>query len=867
MKLKDNIPFSFGEAGLSVGAFVLTSGILNLYYTQRDDKGRPCGKRHFLFQITEGQMVFAIPDEPQAAIIAVPMRDSELTPTDEKICATWVEKSAEKLGYSRFKQEELLEKLDEESFAGFNKGLLAELTAFFAQDNARGVERNQRRYKNEDVFFQDSIDLLSHIADKTLPSEPVITEVALVKACAAVAESQKMRLVLNENIRNGVFSADAIGDIAAASHFRTREVVLTEDWHKESGGSLLAWWEGESGREKIPVALLQTSGAQYIMYNPADESRVPVTADMAEKIAGRAVMFYRTLPTKPLVRKDIIDFVKEGTNPSDWAYVLILGIAGGLLAMLMPEITGKVFDTVIPNGDKSMLWQIGFLMAAVALTNFTFSLTRSFAMQRISAAMEKDLQSAVWDRLLSLPATFFRDYSAGELAERAMGISKIREMLSNTVVSTVITGIFSCFYIILLFAKGKKLAWWGLLVVAITLLISVIFIKLQTKYESEQLDLRNDMSGKMFGWLSGLAKIKLSSSEKRVFHNWSVMFYKSRKLTLRSEGIGNYSAVVNSALPLLSSLLIYASFLKQKEEAMAVGAFIAFTAALGKLMESSVQLSNTAMEINVIGPLYKKLAPILEAIPEYDEGKGDPGELVGNIELSHINFRYSPDGPLVIRDLSLKIQAGEHVALVGPSGSGKSTLFRILLAFEKPENGEIYFDGTGLSQLDIRLVRKQLGVVLQSGQLLAGTIFENISGNNPEITQEAAMRAIRMAGMEDDLKDMPMGLHTVISEAGGTLSGGQRQRLLIARALASNPKILFFDEATSALDNKTQKIVSDSINNLKATRITIAHRLSTIQDCDRIVVLEGGVITEMGDYEELMALGGTFAEMARRQIV
>jgi ATP-binding cassette subfamily C protein len=277
-------------------------------------------------------------------------------------------------------------------------------------------------------------------------------------------------------------------------------------------------------------------------------------------------------------------------------------------------------------------------------------------------------------------------------------------------------------------------------------------------------------------------------------------------------------------------------------------------------------LSQAVIDANAVIPLYKAVLPIFETVPEYDDSKSEAPPLSGDIELSRVDFSYDKGGPQIIKDVSLRIRNGEHVALVGPSGSGKSTLFRILLAFEHPDNGEIYFDGISIDQLDIRSVRRQLGVVLQSGMLLAGSIFENIAGANPNITQDDALRAIRQVGMEDDLKQMPMGLHTMISEGASTISGGQRQRLLIARALVSNPRILFFDEATSALDNKTQKIVSDSINQIKATRITIAHRLSTVQECDRIIVLESGSISEEGTYAELMKANGVFASMARRQM-
>jgi len=279
-----------------------------------------------------------------------------------------------------------------------------------------------------------------------------------------------------------------------------------------------------------------------------------------------------------------------------------------------------------------------------------------------------------------------------------------------------------------------------------------------------------------------------------------------------------------------------------------------------------VALSDALIGVNLIIPLYQRLRPILETLPEDDTSKINPRALTGSIEVSHVSFRYREDGPLVLKDVSFEIKEGDYVALVGTSGCGKSTLFRILLGFEKPETGEIYYDGQDLAKLDIRAVRRQLGVVLQNGQLMTGNILSNIIGTNHRLTIEDAWEAARMAGIEEDIREMPMGMFTIISEGAGTISGGQKQRLMIARAIVNKPRIIFFDEATSALDNKTQAIVSQSLEKLQATRVVIAHRLSTIMNCNRILVMNQGRIVEQGTYEELMAKQGVFADLAKRQL-
>jgi len=871
---RDNIPFWLHEEG--GGAFFILEGTINIYHSRIDAEGEPLGPRAFLFQSLEGELVlpaqpYTRADGDRVGLLAVPARDCALNPAKPALSAAvrpfieeWVEKCYRRLGYTRERIEAACRELDSAGLEGFNGPIMRLLDEQVEKEIRQTEAANRRRYAGENVNLQNAVnDLRAVVPGANKRGAAFSTdEDPLIAACAAVARQNGMEITIPKAILEGRPSANVVEDVALASRFRTREVVLTGKWYSQQGGSLLGKLEG-SGE---PVALLQKSPHKYVMFNPATGETARVTKQNAAGIDPRAVMFYRSLPSHSLTGRDIFRFVLKGTGKADWLWVLVMGLFGGLLGMLTPIITGMVFDTVIPDGNRGLLIQIGFLMGAMALTSFAFEITRAFAVQRISGAAERDLQPAVWDRMLSLPAGFFKDYTAGELTQRAMSISQIQQILSGVVANTIITSMFSVFYLVVMFTKNMKLAWFGLGLGIIALGVSFLLGWLQIKYEARQIEIDNKISGVMFGWLSGLAKIKMSGSERRTYYNWSQMYKKSRAITFRKGSLGNWSAVFNSVVVLLSSVVIYLVMFKLQGAMIATGVFIAFNAALGNLLQNFIQLSQAFISANIVIPYYRAAKPIFEAVPEYDDLKSEAPPLTGEIELSRVNFSYDEDGPQIIKDVSLYIRAGEHVALVGPSGSGKSTLFRILLAFEKPSSGEIYFDRIGLSQLDIRSVRRQLGVVLQSSMLMPGSIYENVSGSNPSITMDDAKQAIKEAGMEDDLQQMPMGLHTVISEGAGTLSGGQRQRLLIARALAGKPKILFFDEATSALDNKTQQIVTDSINRLRATRITIAHRLSTVQDCDRIIVLESGRITEEGTYAELMKLNGTFAAMARRQM-
>jgi ABC-type bacteriocin/lantibiotic exporter with double-glycine peptidase domain len=278
-----------------------------------------------------------------------------------------------------------------------------------------------------------------------------------------------------------------------------------------------------------------------------------------------------------------------------------------------------------------------------------------------------------------------------------------------------------------------------------------------------------------------------------------------------------------------------------------------------------MSLSGIALSAARIKPSLEMAEPFLKTEPETSENKEIVTKLNGGIEMDHISFRYDEGRPLVIDDMSLKIRPGEYVAIVGKTGCGKSTLMRLLLGFEKPEKGSVRFDGKDINSLDLPSLRKKIGTVMQDAGLFQGDIYSNIVITAPELTLNDAWDAAEKAGIADDIREMPMGMNTIIAEGQGGISGGQRQRLMIARAIAPKPKILMFDEATSALDNKTQKQVSDALDAMGCTRLVIAHRLSTIKHCDRILVLDGGHIIEDGTYDELIAKNGYFAELVERQ--
>jgi ATP-binding cassette subfamily C protein len=353
---------------------------------------------------------------------------------------------------------------------------------------------------------------------------------------------------------------------------------------------------------------------------------------------------------------------------------------------------------------------------------------------------------------------------------------------------------------------------------------------------------------------------------------WSKAFGEEWKWNLKIRWYTNYTALFNSIQPIIMTMIFYyvaISLVLETPEgappALDYAKFMGFQTAFAGFNATLVAFIPVVAGIFNVKPYVENIKPILEAEPEVTDDKIDAGVLSGAIEVKNLRFSYAPDSPMVLDGISFHVKAGESVALVGPSGCGKSTLLRILLGFEKPSQGAIYYDGQDFSTLNVTSVRSQMGVVLQNGQLFAGDIFSNIVGSSP-LTLDDAWEAARMVGLDKDISNMPMGMHTVISEGAGNISGGQRQRILIARSIANRPKIVVLDEATSALDNTTQSIVTESMDKMSATRLIVAHRLSTIRNADRILVFNEGKITEEGDFNALMDMNGLFAKLARRQL-
>ncbi|MEW7281264.1 NHLP bacteriocin export ABC transporter permease/ATPase subunit [Aquimarina sp. 2201CG1-2-11] len=654
--------------------------------------------------------------------------------------------------------------------------------------------------------------------------------------------------------------------IAQASNIRVRKIILRGVWWKEENGHLLAFLK----EEKTPVALVQKDSYTYLLKNPQTGEEKVVTHEIAETLDPIGYMFFYSFNSPMASIKKIWNFAIKGVK-IDARYLIIAALAGSLIGLLIPVLSGIMFDDVIPTADKSLLVEVFVILIMIGVVTASLQLVKGVLQMRVETKSSINLQAGVMDHLLRLPVSFYKKFTAGDLTNRTLSINSIKQILSNTVLTAVLSGAFSFVNLGLLFYYQSSLAWVGIGLAVFAILFITLMGWIKLKYDRQIADTQGELQGFLFEFLSGINKIRITGAEKRIFTLWADRFSKLKKLGFQSGSYQNYVETFNSSYPLLTNIFFFSfiyyliSTADQTTAIISVGAFMAFISAFNQFLGDCLKMSLALISSLNMVTLYERVKPILEETPESSIGSTDPGELSGEIEMNSVSFRYHEDQPLVLKDISFHIKPGEMVAFVGTSGSGKSTVMRLLLGFEEPEIGSVYYDGQAYDAMNKDLVRRQIGVVLQNGALMSGSIYKNIVGNS-ELTLEDAWEAARMAGMEEDIKQMPMEMHTVISEGAGTFSGGQRQRLMIARAIAHKPRLLYMDEATSALDNRTQNIVAESLDKLQATRIVIAHRLSTVMNADRIYVMDKGAIVESGTYNELMKMNGAFYNLAKRQI-
>ncbi|MBE7070726.1 MAG: NHLP bacteriocin export ABC transporter permease/ATPase subunit [Ruminococcaceae bacterium] len=637
-----------------------------------------------------------------------------------------------------------------------------------------------------------------------------------------------------------------------------REVDLTEGWQNNAYGPMLGYTK-EAG---VAVALIPNALHGYHYKDPATGRKTRVTRKTAKNFAREAVCFYQPLPMKKLGIPDLLLYMKNSISASDVILIAIATLAMTLVGMIEPKVYSLVTGSILKTRNLNLMIGMAAFLVCSAFASQLIGLIQELLMQRINTKTSMSVEASVMMRILSLPVSFFRGFSSGELASRASSVNSLCSMMLSCVLSAGLSSLMSLLYVAQIFSFAPALVWPSVIIIVLTIVVSLTATFLQIGLSRKMMKLSAEESGMSFSILNGIQKIRLSGAEKRVFARWARLYSKEARLTYNPPAFLKLNSVITTAISLFGTVMLYYLAVST---GVAENQYYAFTAAYGRVSGAFTALAGIIVSVASIRPVLEMAEPILKAEPEVASDKRFVDSVSGNINMNHVSFRYTDNTPYVLEDLNLSIKQGEYIAIVGRTGCGKSTLVRLLLGFEKPEKGAVYYDNFDLADVDPRSLRKNIGVVIQNGQLFQGDIFSNIVISAPQLTRDDAWEAAEIAGIADDIRDMPMGMETMISEGQGGISGGQKQRLMIARAIAPKPKILIFDEATSALDNKTQKQVSDALDKLKCTRIVIAHRLSTIRNCDRILVMDNGKIIEEGTYDDLIAKEGSFAELVARQ--
>ncbi len=670
--------------------------------------------------------------------------------------------------------------------------------------------------------------------------------------------------ILGKDMNNKrlIGSSNASDEIASYYNVKSidelvkRDIQLTDEWYADALGAMIG--QTNDGEE---IALIPNKYGGYAYFDAKSGKRLRVKK--SSPIQRGAICFYRQLPDKALHLRDLINFILKSISKHDIIKYLLCMFVVSLLGVFLPYINQQIFSVVIPKEDFTLLISISIMFLCVLVATSIVKICASLAVTRIEIKTEVAISPAVYMRVLSLPVTFFKEYSSGELMERASAIKTMVQILFSSVASTAISFIFSLIYVAQIQSIAPMMSKYAIILLLLFLILSLSSTAISLKMTRKNMNTQAKLSGFLFHLLSGMQKIKLTGSEKRMYAKWAGIYAQKAKNQYNPPLLMKISAPLNVGLTFLGTIIFF--FIGATNH-ITTANYMAFSIAYGMLCSAVLSLGNIIQSIAQLKPNLEMAKPIMETIPESYTNKIKLSAIVSSIEVSHINFRYKKDTPFIYKDFSLKIRRGEYIGIVGKTGCGKSTLIRLLMGFETPQKGAIFYNGINMNELDLKTLRRKMGIVMQTSTVFPGTIFSNIATCNPEMTQEEAWEIARIVGLEDDIQNMPMGMHTLISEGGGCLSGGQRQRIIIARAIASKPDILIFDEATSALDNITQKQVSDSLDSLKCTRIVIAHRLSTIKNCSRIIVIDNGSIIEDGTFQELLDKQGYFAELVKRQL-
>lgn len=680
------------------------------------------------------------------------------------------------------------------------------------------------------------------------------------QAASSLCRMQKIPIASYDKIRKAVGEDPEMDDIARISGFICRQVVLEKGWQHRLSEPVLC----HLGQEWC-IGIPGKYGKIHFLF-PSDGKVRKVHDEEFEKMDSTAWFFHRSFQNERVNIKDIIQLTAEVFSVWEVFFLLVCMFLITWIGIRMAYLSQMIYDVLIPLGDQSMIGGIAGIFLACVAANLCFTSAKNLISYRMDSRVRYTLQAAVYERVFHLPEKFFRNRDSAEQAYRIQLLTSSYMRLYTNIIQILLQGGFSLAYLWKMHSYSSVLShiatWFLVLNVLITILIGWLD-RISQRNKSSSIGRFRSF---LYQTLSGIEVIRTFGAEDDILQTHMKQIERVGSADKKSADNRRFSAMLGTISNALAIIILYHAY-ATTSTGITIGAFMGFITLFLSFSATMCMVAQNSMDIISMMPMIKDSSIFFREIPERS-GKGEiPEKLEGDIQLSHVSFAYGRNQKPVLQDISIHIQAGEYVGIVGETGCGKSTLLRLMLGFEKPVSGQIYYDGITTERYSLPELRRKVGVVLQEGSLFSGSIYRNIKIANPKATPEQVRRAVEDAGLAEVVERMPMGLNTFVSEQGRTLSGGEKQRILIARAIVGSPKIIFFDEATSSLDNISQSHISESLEKYQATRVVIAHRLSTIVHCDRIIVLDQGRIKEIGTYQELMEKRGKFFELTQKQII
>ncbi len=632
------------------------------------------------------------------------------------------------------------------------------------------------------------------------------------------------------------------------------------------------WWLGDSGAMLgfladglRPVALLPHWTGRYRVIDPADGSISRVDSAKALQLSPRAWLCYPTLPKDRKVGAFDLARVAGHGLASSFGRFALAGLVAALLTQVPAIAVGVLADWVLASAASDMLLQVMIALALIGIVGVLVVILQGTSMMRLEGRGTARVSAAAWDRLLRLSPSFFRRFTAGDLAIRMGSFQLMRDQISGVAANALLSFVFLLPTLAILFAYDVPLALVSIGLAAMMVLITALIGLWQLGPQRRGFAAERRLAGELLQFINGIGKLRASGAEPSAFASWARHYRQQLLARIQVSRLNEHLISLSAATPALVGAALFAVVLTRDAEQVQISDFLVVYAVTMTFLAAAVSLGRSFEAIAATLPSYEQIKPVLDELPEPGAHSSAQVLLQGDVRFDHVSFRYEADTPL-IEDVSISARAGEFIAIVGESGSGKSTLMRLALGLENPTAGNIYYDGRDLASLDRQALRRQVGVVMQDGALQPGSLLDNIIGMGDDLTIEDAWRAVRQADIEDEIAEMPMKLYTVVTEGSASVSGGQAQRLRIAAALVRNPRVVWLDEATSWLDARSQAQVMQSIERLAATRIVIAHRLSTVRHADRIYVMQRGHVVQVGDFDDLNAADGPFRRLVERQL-